>query len=177
MADQPLPIAVEPHEVRDVEAQWGAWNDRCSVSHHEFFLPARNEHVAFHDLTKPLSALRVALVSTGGVHVTSDPPFDLVSHAGDDSTRWIPASVDSRELRFAHDHYDHTDADRDPNCVFPIDRLRELAADRVIGEVAPRHAGFMGFIPNPTRFCRETVPRVIDRLVTDGVDAVVMSPG
>jgi D-proline reductase (dithiol) PrdB len=80
-------------------------------------------------------------------------------------------------LRIAHDHYDHTDADQDPNCVFPIDRLRELAAEGVIGSVASWHIGFMGFIPNPERLMRETIPAMIDRLMDDRVDAVVLSPG
>ena len=31
------------------------------------------------------------------------------------------------------DYYNHSDADRDINCIFPIERLRELAAERVIG--------------------------------------------
>jgi hypothetical protein len=62
------PIAVEPHEVHDVEEQWAAWNARCAVSHHEFFTPARNSSVAFHRLAKPLTALRVALISSGAVY-------------------------------------------------------------------------------------------------------------
>jgi D-proline reductase (dithiol) PrdB len=85
--------------------------------------------------------------------------------------------VDTQDLRFAHDHYDHTDADQDPNCVFPLDRLRELAAEGVIGSVAAGHVGFMGFVPNPTRLVDETIPEVAARLNRDKVDAIVFSPG
>jgi D-proline reductase (dithiol) PrdB len=172
-----LPLAVEAHEVPDAETHWEAWNARCAVSHHEHFVPWRNASAAFHRLTVPRHHLRVALLSSGGVYVDGDVPFDLTSHAGDDTARWIPSAVDSRALRFAHDHYDHTDADRDPNCVFPIDRLRELAAVGSIGAVASRHVGFMGFIPDPGRFVRETVPHVVAQLASDGVHAAVLSPG
>jgi D-proline reductase (dithiol) PrdB len=96
---------------------------------------------------------------------------------GDDSARWIPGDVETKDLRFAHDHYDHTDLDRDPNCMFPLDRLRELAADGVVGSVARWHVGFMGWIPDPHRFARETVPQMVERLSGDHVDVVVLSPG
>jgi D-proline reductase (dithiol) PrdB len=171
----PLPIV--PYVVDDVDEQWAAWNGRCAVSHEGQFAEARNGHVAFHRPAEPLSALRVALLTSGGAYVEGDAPFDMRSHAGDDSVRWIPRDVSVRDLRFAHDHYDHTDPDRDPNCMFPIERLRDLAAAGVVGGAAAWHVGFMGFIPNPARFARETIPRVVDRLRQDHVGAAVLSPG
>jgi D-proline reductase (dithiol) PrdB len=144
-------MQIEPMDVDNVEEKWSAWNARCSVTHREgHFTPARNASIALHHLNKPLSELRVALGTSGGVYVKTQPPFDMISHAGDDSVRWIPGHADSRDLRFAHDHYDHTDADQDPNCMFPLDRLRELAAEKVIGSVAAEHVSFMGFVPEPT---------------------------
>lgn len=171
-------MQVEPMTVEGLEEDWAAWNARCSVAHRDGgYVAARNTRIAFHRLQKPLSELRVALATSSGVYVKDQPPFDMVARAGDRSVRWIPADVDSRDLRFAHDHYDHTDADRDPNCVFPIDRLRELAAAGAIGSVAAAHVGFMGFIPQPDLFVSETVPEVASRLVRDGVDVAVLSPG
>jgi len=171
-------MQVEPMGIDDdVEEKWAAWNARCSISHAGHFAPARNACVAFHRLSKLMSELRVALGTSGGVYVKTQPPFDMLSHAGDDSVRWIPGDVDSRDLRFSHDHYDHTGADQDPNCMFPLDRLRELASAKVIGSVAAEHVGFMGFVPNPTRFVNEIIPEVAARLKRDGVDAVVLSPG
>jgi D-proline reductase (dithiol) PrdB len=172
-------VQIEPidMDMDEVAERWAGWNARSAVSHAGHFAPARNDHVAFHRLSKPLSELRVALATSGGVYVKTQPPFDMVSRAGDDSVRWIPSDVDSGDLRFAHDHYDHTDADQDPNCMFPLDRLRELAADKVIGSVAAGHVGFMGFVPDPTRFMNERIPQVASRLKQDHVDAVVLSPG
>lgn len=161
----------------EVEEKWAAWNARSQVSHAGHFAPARNEEVAFLRLSKPMSELRVTLGTSGGVFMKGQPPFDMESRAGDDSVRWIPGTVDSQDLRFSHDHYDHTDADEDPNCVFPIDRLREMAEEGVIGSVAAMHVGFMGFVPDPTNLLHKVAPDIAARLKSDDVDAMVISPG
>lgn len=170
-------MKIEPMDTSTLEEQWAAWEARCTVSHAGYFASLRNSRVAFHRLGKSLSALRVALGTSGGVYEHGTRPFDMLSHAGDDSVRWIAGTTRTADLRFAHDHYDHTDADRDPNCMFPLDRLRELADEGVIGSVAARHVGFMGWIPNPHRLARETVPNIVSGLVSDRVDAVILSPG
>ncbi len=172
-----MTMEVVPFHIADLEAQWAAYNERSLVSHAGYFVPTRNGALAFHLLAKPAPEIRVALVSTGGAYVAGQPPFNLVSHAGDDTVRWIPGDVDAARLRFAHDHYDHTDPDADPNCMFPIDRLRELAAERVVGSVAAWHAGCMGFIPDPRGFQSVTAPEIAARFREDGVDAAVFSPG
>ena len=87
-----------------------------------------------------------------------------------------PGDVRTADLRFAHDHYDLTDVEADPNCIFPIDRLRELAADGVIQSVGQWHVGFMGWIPDPRRFARDAIPSIVAKMTADKVDAVVLSP-
>jgi D-proline reductase (dithiol) PrdA len=92
-------------------------------------------------VTKPLETMRVALVTAGGVHMRSQERF-IVS--GDSSYREIPGDVKSEYLMVTHGGYDNSDANKDINCMFPLDRLRELAAAGVIKEVAPTHVGLMG---------------------------------
>jgi D-proline reductase (dithiol) PrdB len=170
-------VDVERVHIPDAEERWQSWEERSSVSHHPHFASARNETIAFHPPSKPLSELRVALATSGGLYHKDQPPFDMQSHAGDDSIRWIPGEVATEELRFSHDHYDHTDADQDPNCMFPLDRLREMEEEGIIGEIADQHVGFQGFIPNPNHFVAEVVPSVGERLRQSGVDAMIISPG
>lgn len=122
-------------------------------------------------LSKPLSACRVALVTSCGVYLRSDPPFDL---SGDPSFRELPASVSAADIGLAHAHYDHQSAQADLNVVFPLDRLRELAAEGRIGAVAPRHYSFMG--ATPAEGIRETAPEVARRLKADAVDVVLLTP-
>ncbi len=170
-------MQVEPMDTSTIEEQWAAWEARCGVSHAPHFASRRNVRVPLYRLTKPLESLRVALATSGGAYVDGTDPFDLISHRGDTSVRWIPGDVATAALRFAHDHYDHTDPDEDPNCIFPIERLRELAAERIIGSVAGAHLGFMGWIPDPEEFALNTIPAAVARLAADRVDAVVLSPG
>jgi D-proline reductase (dithiol) PrdB len=170
-------VNVEQVFIPDAEEKWQSWEERSSVSHAPNFASARNEKIAFNPPTKPLSELCVALATSGGLYHKDQPHFDMESHRGDDSIRWIPGDVASEDLRFSHDHYDHTDADQDANCMFPIDRLRELAEENVIAKVADHHVGFQGFIPNPNNFVETVIPSVAERLVAEGVDAMIISPG
>jgi D-proline reductase (dithiol) PrdB len=58
--------------------------------------------------------------------------------------------------------------------VFPVDRLRELAAEGVIGSVAATHYSFMG-ATDPVQmepYARE----VASQLKSDAVGAVLLSP-
>jgi D-proline reductase (dithiol) PrdB len=82
------------------------------------------------------------------------------------------------DLMITHDSSDHRAADRDVNCVFPLERLRELAAAGRIGRVAPRHIGTMGHIlaTEERRLVSATSP-AIAKLVEDGVDYVLAAPG
>lgn len=87
----------------------------------------------------PLHEATVAIVTTSGVHMRDDPPFKL---HGDATFRVVPRTAEPGDLAISHQAYDTTDAQRDINLVFPLQRLRELEAEGVIGRVADRHYGF-----------------------------------
>jgi D-proline reductase (dithiol) PrdB len=131
--------------------------------------------------TRPVSLPQatVALVTLAGVHLRAQAPFDMQSPDGDASFRVIPGLTDSGDLTITHDYYDHTAADHDVNVVFPIARLRELAAAGWIGRTAPRHIGAMGHIQGAEtrRLVAETAPAIARLLREDGVDYVVLVPG
>jgi len=120
----------------------------------------------------------VALVTTAGAHLAEDAPFDMSDRRGDPSYREIPSDTPGRLLAVTHDYYDHRDADRDVNVVFPIDRLRELSGSGEIARPAPLHYSFMGHVTGPhVATLRDTTSReVARRLGEAGVDLVVLSP-
>ena len=126
---------------------------------------------------KPLSQSRVAIVSTAGLVAPGQPGFEP-SRGGDASFRIIDEGVDLRTLRDTHrsESFDHTAMLSDPNLVFPRDRLRELAAEGVIGSVAARHLSFMGSITRTRPLIDETAPAAASMLAADGVDAVMLVP-
>lgn len=130
-------------------------------------------------LEPPLSSTMVAIVTAGGVHVATDAPFDMQDPEGDGSYRIIPGDVAAGSLRITHDYYDHRAADDDVNCVFPIERLRELVAAGDIGGVAPRHVGLMGHLSGRQldRLLDRSVAEIGKVFASDGVGLVLAVPG
>ena len=125
-------------------------------------------------IVKSLTESRVALISSGGVYRRDQPPFK--PDKNDLTFREIPADTDVRELRISHDYYDHKDAEQDVNCVFPIERVRELAAEGFIGGLSEVHFTFMGRIFRKTGLLTEMIPGLIARLKALGVDLAFLVP-
>jgi D-proline reductase (dithiol) PrdB len=75
-------------------------------------------------------------------------------------------------------NFDRTGFQEDWNVVFPLDRLNELAADGVIGEVAQTHYSFMGsFMGATDPVLMEPHARALaGRLKGDRVDTVILPP-
>jgi D-proline reductase (dithiol) PrdB len=128
--------------------------------------------------SKDLGKCRIALVTTAGVHLRSQPPFDMEDKEGDSTWREIPSQVDPKDLTITHNYYDHRDGDRDINVVFPVERLREIEAEGVIGGIAPRHFSFMGHIIGKLleTLTEKTGPQVARYLKEEEVDAVFLTP-
>ncbi|RMF86778.1 MAG: hypothetical protein D6736_14345 [Nitrospinota bacterium] len=125
-------------------------------------------------LTKPLRDCRVALISSGGVYHKTQPPFN--PEKNDLTFREIPKAVDPAELLISHDHYDHTDAEKDINCIFPIERFRELEAEGIIGSLADPNYTFMGRIFKRTALREEMTPALIAKLKAQEVDVLFLVP-
>jgi len=142
---------------------------------HDFVI---NVDTPWAPLRKDPKDSRIALVTTAGVHLQSQPPFDMEEKEGDPTFREIPAGTRIDDLMITHNYYDHQDADQDINVVLPMDRLRELEAEGAIGGIAPRHFSFMGHISGRhiETLVNRTGPEVARMLKTDGVEAVFLTP-
>jgi D-proline reductase (dithiol) PrdB len=122
-------------------------------------------------LRKTLSDSTVVLISTGGVHLQTDRPFNV---NGDPTFRVIPKRAQQADLAISHQAYDKTDALRDINLVFPIERLRELEAEQVIGRLAEDHYGF-GLMGSAKRLM-PAIKEVARRISESGVDLALLVP-
>jgi D-proline reductase (dithiol) PrdB len=122
---------------------------------------------------KPLESCRLALVTTGGVHLPEDTRFDIDDPLGDCSYREIPG--DAEELTWTH-AYHRPDEGTDLDSVFPLWTTRELTGEGVIGELNRRHFSFMGAIHDPEPLARESAPEVAGKLAEDETDAVLLTP-
>jgi D-proline reductase (dithiol) PrdB len=133
--------------------------------------------IPFVPLHTPLDQCRLALITTGGVHLRDQPPYDMADPRGDPSYRIIPAGTPPAQLTITHDYYDHSDAERDLNILLPIGLLRELAERRQIGALATCYS-FMGHIepPHVETLLKTSAPQVAGKLKRDRVDAVLLTP-
>jgi len=141
--------------------------------------PWESVDIPWTPVTKTLATSTIALVTTAGVHHREQEPFDMKDHDGDPSFRVIDFRKSISSLMITHDYYDHTDADRDINIVFPIERLREFEQEGRIGHVTDQHYSFMGHITGkhiPTLIYK-TAPQVSRNLKKAHVDIVLLTPG
>ena len=121
---------------------------------------------------RPLSERRIAIVSTAGLQRRGDRPF--AADAAD--YRVLPADSTAANVVMSHAslEYDRTGFQQDLNVIFPIDRLRELAAERLIGSVADFHYSVMG-ATSPDEM-EPAAHRLSALFKADAVDTVLLVP-
>lgn len=132
-------------------------------------------------LSKPLDECTVALISSGGIALKTDQPFDQEGERqnpwwGDPSYRVIPRTAKSEDIRVYHLHIDPSLAEHDLNCLLPIQRLDELVAMRKVGRTASAHYSFMGYILEPSELLAKSISAIIRHLQEDEVDVVLLIP-
>lgn len=143
------------------------------------FQAHRVEGIPWTPFVKELSRCKVAIVTTAGVHLKGRKPFDMEDNEGDPTFREVPRDAPRSCLTITHKYYDHTDADRDINIIFPVDRLSEMKERGEIGDVAEIHYSFMGHIlgRHIKTLVEKTAPEVAGRLKGNNVDIVLLTPG
>jgi D-proline reductase (dithiol) PrdB len=122
---------------------------------------------------KPLDGCRLALVTTGGVHLSTDARFDIDDPLGDCSYREIPTGA--TDLTWTHAYF-RPDEGTDLDSVFPLWTVRGLVGQGMIGELNHRHFSFMGAIHDPGPLTRQTAAEVAGKLLDDRVDAALLTP-
>jgi hypothetical protein len=115
----------------------------------------------------------VCIVSTAAVRAKTDEPFDT---EGDSTYRVIGSELSGADLTFDDTHYDHACAEKDMNCIFPIDRLRELALEKRIGGITERHFS-MGFSSALRELREKTIPELARAVDKTRPDIVLLTGG
>jgi D-proline reductase (dithiol) PrdB len=120
----------------------------------------------------PLAQRRIAIVSSAALIKRGDKPFPF----GSGECRFIAADTPASELLISHVsiNFDRAGWQRDINVVYPIDRLRELAALGEIGGVADTHYTVMG--STDPAMMEEAVNQIVGQLRQERIDSILLSP-
>jgi D-proline reductase (dithiol) PrdB len=131
---------------------------------------------------KRLAEARIALLTSAGMHLKSDPSFDLAAERerpewGDPSWRVIPAHAKPEHIGIAHLHINDEDVLADPEIALPAGALERMVAEGIAGGAAAEHVAVMGYQDRSLRDWRDTTaPAIIDHLRAQQADGVVLAP-
>lgn len=129
-----------------------------------------------HRLGKPLSQARVALITTAGLTLEGQPPFDMKTPLGDASFRLLPHTAPAEAFVLGPVGYDRTGIDADLEVALPRRALDRLVARGLVGRAAEHHLGFMGYVPFTRPLIRESAVAAAEVLLAQGVEVAVLGP-
>jgi D-proline reductase (dithiol) PrdB len=144
--------------------------------------PVSTDPPAWTPFEPPLAEATIGLVTSAGVHLTSQVPFDLDRERaepswGDPTLRVLPVDLEQAQVAAAHLHIDTGDVLADVNVALPVHRLAELAAAGVVGAAAPEHYSVMGYQAEGLEAWRtETGPEIVARCHAADIDALILAP-
>ena len=139
-------------------------------------------HIPWTPLQKPVSETTFALMTSAGISMKTDPPFDVEREKrepewGDPTSRHISASAGQADIEVNHLHVNTDYIKQDINVILPITRFQEFEKEGIIGHLAATSYSFYGFQPPyPQELLEETVPAVADSMKKEGVEAVLLTP-
>lgn len=125
---------------------------------------------------KDMAHATIALVTSGGICPKGNPDHIEASSASKFGEYDITGVMDltSETHCTAHGGYDATYADQDADRVLPVDVLRDLEREGVIGKL---HNKFYATVGNGTSVAnaKKFGAEIVNRLVRDGVTAVILT--
>jgi D-proline reductase (dithiol) PrdB len=133
-------------------------------------------------LKQPVARTTFALVTSAGIRLRSDPPFDMEREKreptwGDRSHRTIPKDpARRREIAVNHLHINPDYILQDINVMLPIDRMAELEREGAIGRLAETHYAFYGFQWESTEFVETAIAPMAAQMAREEVQAALLTP-
>jgi D-proline reductase (dithiol) PrdB len=132
-------------------------------------------------MSKPLSQTTIALVTSAGISLRTDPPFDMEREKreplwGDRSFREIPRGSAEKDIEINHLHINTAYIKQDMNVILPLTRMVEFEQEGVIGHLAPTAYSFYGFQWKNTDFLKEAIEPISKRMELEGVETVLLTP-
>ena len=136
----------------------------------------KNDFVPLAKLKKNLSESRLCFVSTAGVQPKNSMPFDTVHPIGDYSFRRVPSDSKPEDLEIHQLKYPTFGAKRDLNVTFPIERLQELAEEKIIGGLTENFYSFIGYNMDAALLERTLAENIAGAVEAEKPDIVLLAP-
>jgi len=132
-------------------------------------------------MAKPMSQTTIALVTSAGISLKTDPPFDMEREKkepiwGDRSYRTIPRGTTEKDIEVNHLHINTNWIKQDINVILPLARMAEFEKEKFIGRLAPTAYSFYGFQWQSTDFLKEAIEPISKKMKSEGVEAVLITP-
>ncbi len=150
---------------------WATVNERYPGA-----MITKSDFVPLAKLRKPLSESRLTFVSTAGVQPKDSMPFDTVHPIGDYTFRRVPSDSKPTDLEIHQLKYPTFGAKLDLNVIFPIERLQELAKEKVIGGLTTNFFSFIGYNMDAERLERTLAEDIADAVEAEKPDAALLAP-
>lgn len=124
-----------------------------------------------------LARSRLLLISSAGSYLRDQQqPFDAANPLGDYTIRTFPSATALSGLAYAHEQYDHTAVEADPQVLVPLRHLDDLVAEGRIGALTPSVVSFMGYQPDLSRLIDELIPAILTVAQNEQADAALLVP-
>jgi len=147
------------------------------------FIPEEefNGSIPWTPMSKPLSQTTIALVTSAGISLKSDPPFDMEREKreplwGDRSFRMIPRGTTEKDIDVNHLHINTTHIKKDINVILPLARMAEFEREKIIGCLSPTAYSFYGFQWQNNDFLKEAIEPISKHMKSENVEAVLLTP-
>ncbi len=132
-------------------------------------------------LEKQIKETTFTLVTTAGINMKSDPPFNMEREKkepawGDPSYRQIPRTATENDIEVSHLHINTAYITEDINVMLPLTRFAEFEKEGVIGKLAPTCYSFYGFQMDATALLSESAPQMAAQMRQEDVEAVLLTP-
>ena len=141
-----------------------------------------HEAIPWTPISKPLSESKLALLSTAGLSMQGDAPFDMDFERkhptrGDPSWRALRVDATASTVDANHLHIDTSYIERDLDVALPLARAQELVAEGRLGALAETHYSTMGYQGNDTREQEQkSAPEIAARMLSEQVDLALLAP-
>ena len=147
------------------------------------FIPEKEYQgtIPWSPMSKPLNQTTIALVTSAGISLKSDPPFDMEREKrepvwGDRSFRMLPRGTTEKDIDVNHLHINTNYIKQDINVMLPLARMAEFEEEKIIGRLAPTAYSFYGFQWKSDEFLRTAIEPISKKMKEEAVEAVLLTP-